>query len=279
MTPAAAPASRTPPRPGQHLWWAVPFVLLLGLLSPLAMAAAPAFPPLTGRVVDAADILSPQTEQQLAQLSAALEARSSDQLVVATVPSLGGTDIADYGYQLGRHWGIGTGKLSNGVLLLVAPAERQVRIEVGYGLEGTLTDALSSVIIRQAIVPRFKAGDYDGGVLRGATAISEILTGDAAEWQARAAQRPTHEGGGSIALGIIVAIFVLVFIINLSTARRRSNRFGALGGAGGKAVGGALDALPWIIMSGRGGRGGGWGGGGFRGGGGSFGGGGASGGW
>lgn len=278
MTPAAAPASRTPPRPGQHLWWAVPFVLLLGLLSPLAMAAAPAFPPLTGRVVDAADILSPQTEQQLAQLSAALEARSSDQLVVATVPSLGGTDIADYGYQLGRHWGIGTGKLSNGVLLLVAPAERQVRIEVGYGLEGTLTDALSSVIIRQAIVPRFKAGDYDGGVLRGATAISEILTGDAAEWQARAAQRPTHEGGGSIALGIIVAIFVLVFIINLTTARRRRGRFGALGGAGGKAVGGALDALPWIIMSGRGGRGGGWGGG-FRGGGGSFGGGGASGGW
>src|ERR1051326_1924547 len=109
---------------------------LLALLCWLAPAAAPPqFPALTGRVVDAANILSGDTKSDLNQKLAALEAKTSRQLVVVTIPSLGGYDIADYGYQLGRAWGVGQAKLNNGVLLIVAPTEHRVRIEVGYGLE------------------------------------------------------------------------------------------------------------------------------------------------
>src|SRR6202795_4190918 len=134
--------------------------LIAFLVLALPATAAPKFPTLTGRVVDDAHVLSDQTKGDLDQKLAALEAKTSRQLVVVTIASLQGYDIADYGYQLGRAWGIGQAKLNNGVLLIVAPAEHRVRIEVGYGLEGTLTDALSSVIISSVIVPRFKANDY-----------------------------------------------------------------------------------------------------------------------
>jgi len=121
---------------------AVALVGALGLAS-LPLFAAPTFPTLTGRVVDDANLLSPEDEQTLTQELKDLEDKSSDQLVVVTLPSLQGYEIEDYGYQLGRHWGIGTKELDNGVLLIVAPNERKVRIEVGYGLEPILTDALS----------------------------------------------------------------------------------------------------------------------------------------
>ncbi len=110
--------------------------------------------------------------------------------MVVTLPSLQGYPIEDFGYQLGRHWGIGTAKLSNGVLLIVAPNEHKVRIEVGYGLEGTLTDALSKIIIDNAILPKFRAGDYAGGIKDGVRDIIKVLTGDAAEVEDRAKARP-----------------------------------------------------------------------------------------
>src|SRR5581483_6572685 len=141
----------------------------------------PTFPALTGRVVDDADLLSPADEQELTDELKALEDKSSDQLVVVTLPSLQGYPIEDYGYRLGRNWGIGTAKLNNGVLLIVAPNEHRVRIEVGYGLEGTLTDALSKIIIENAILPKFRAGDYAGGIKDGVSDIIKVLTGDAAE--------------------------------------------------------------------------------------------------
>src|SRR5262245_62283725 len=120
----------------------------LALVPCLASALAePNFPALTGRVVDDSKLPSAADEQALLADLEALEKKSSDQVVVVTIPSLQGYAIEDYGYQLGRNWGIGTKQLNNGVLLIVAPNEHKVRIEVGRGLEPTLTDALSKIII------------------------------------------------------------------------------------------------------------------------------------
>lgn len=245
------------------------------------------FPALTGRVVDEANILDPALEQQIAQISAGLEQQTSDQLVVVTLANLRGREIEDYGYQLGRHWGIGqsgqnkqirgpgSGQAKdNGVLLIVAPNERRVRIEVGYGAEGRLTDALSSVIINQSILPRFRAGDFAGGILRGTQDITQVLGGDAQPFQAMADRR-ADEAHDSIGIGGAILFFVIWFFI-----ARLVSRGGGRGRRGGSSA--AAAALPFILMSGghRGGAfGGGFGGGGFSGGGGSFGGGGASGGW
>src|SRR5579871_4720688 len=135
-------------------------ILLAALWAGVALAAA-SFPPLTGRVVDQAKILSAVTIADLERKLADLEQKSGIQLVVATVPSLGGEEIEPYANALFRAWKLGESKKNNGALLLIAPNERRVRIEVGYGLEGTLTDAVSSLIIGNAIAPRFKAGDFN----------------------------------------------------------------------------------------------------------------------
>ena len=166
------------------------------------VAAALTFPPLTGRIVDQADILSPAAKAAIEPKLADLEAKSGIQLVVATVSSLEGQEIEPYANELFRTWKLGEADKNNGVLLLVAPNERRVRIEVGYGLEGTLTDALSKVIITNAITPRFKAGDFSDGVTRGVDDIITVLTTDASEWEARpelrldrAARQPVRRTG------------------------------------------------------------------------------------
>ena len=161
-------------RPRASFVW--PQALVVALLAALwasAALAAANFPPLTGRVVDQANILSPVTKADLERKLADLEQKSRIQLVVATVPSLDGEEIEPYANGLFRAWKLGEAKDNNGALLLIAPKERRVRIEVGYGLEGTLTDAVSSIIISNAIAPRFKAGDFNGGVTRG---VDDIIT-------------------------------------------------------------------------------------------------------
>jgi uncharacterized protein len=181
------------------------FLLILLLLS--GPAAAQNFPALTGRVVDGANLLSPADEAELTGKLQALQQASSRQLVVATVPDLQGYPIEDYGYQLGRKWGIGQKEANNGTILLVAPTERRVRIEVGYGLEPIITDALSWQIINQTILPRFKADDYPGGIKAGADALigqlgapPEVAEQKALEAarqrQAGAANRQSSGGGG-----------------------------------------------------------------------------------
>ncbi|HBK08338.1 MAG TPA: methanol dehydrogenase [Acetobacteraceae bacterium] len=137
------------------------------------------FPALTGRVVDEAGLLSPADRAALTVSLAALEATTTDQLVVVTLKSLQGRTIEDYGYQLGRHWKIGQKDKDSGVLLIVAVSERKVRIEVGYGLEGTLTDAETKLIIENLILPRFKIGDFAGGIKAGTAAIIQALGGAA----------------------------------------------------------------------------------------------------
>jgi uncharacterized protein len=149
-------------------------------------ALAQSFPSLTGRVVDQAGVLDPPVRAAIDQQLADLEAKTTDQLVVVTVRSLEGLTIEDYGLRLGRQWKIGQKDKNNGVLLVVAPHERKVRIEVGYGLEGTLPDAVASYIITETILPHFRANDMSGGVARGVDDIIEALTGDPAEWAARA---------------------------------------------------------------------------------------------
>ena len=142
---------------------------ILGLLlSVVAFAAyALTFPELTGRVVDDAGILDPATKAALERKLAEFETKTTGQLVVVTLKSLQGTSIEDYGYQLGRHWQIGQKEKNTGALLIVAPNERKVRIEVGYGFEGTLTDAVSKLIIENSIIPRLRVNDFAGGIGRG----------------------------------------------------------------------------------------------------------------
>ncbi|HEU0100639.1 MAG TPA: TPM domain-containing protein [Allosphingosinicella sp.] len=262
-------------------------LLLLLLLLVAAPAAAQDFPKLTGRVVDAANIIPPADEAALTQKLEAVETASSRQLVVATIPSLQGYDIADYGYQLGRHWGIGQKGANNGILLLVAPNEKKVRIDVGYGLEPIMTDALSHQIITGRILPAFKQGDFPGGINAGADAIIEQLQAppEQAEQKALAAQKAQprqggRSGGGSIFPLIfwgIVFLFVILPMLRRGRRGRRHRRSGIW--VWGPGMGGGWGGGGWGGGSSGGGFGGFGGGGGFSGGGGSFGGGGASGGW
>jgi len=263
------PASRVAPA-SMACGAALTFILSLALT-----ALAFDFPALSGRVVDQANIMSPVTRSDVEAKSKDLEDKSGIQLVVATVKSLQGSDIETYANQLFRFWKLGEAKKNNGVLLLVAPAEHKVRIEVGYGLEGTLTDALSSVIITSAITPRFKANDFSAGIERGVDGIIAVLTTDAAEWHRKAKVRsddPTAAFGALFpALLLVVAIFFIWYLIHNANGPP---------GRGGRSV-----FVPYGGSWGSGGSGGsGWGGGGgfdggFSGGGGSSGGGGASGSW
>ena len=178
-----------------------------------SVALAFNFPPLTGRVVDQANIMSAQSRNDLETKLKDLENKSGIQLVVATVKSLEGSDIETYANELFRNWKLGEAKKNNGVLLLVAPNEHKVRIEVGYGLEGTLTDALSSVIISSAIVPRFKANDFTGGIERGVDGIISVLSGDTADWQPKPSVRAEDSPQLSNELFSILFLLIVVFVV------------------------------------------------------------------
>src|SRR6188508_1672024 len=246
----------------------------LALLLWLTPAVAePTFPELTGRVVDDAQLLGAADIAELDAGLKALEDKSSDQVVVVTLPSLQGFTIEDFGYQLGRHWGIGTKEKDNGVLLIVAPNERKVRIEVGRGLEPLLTDAMSNIIINGAILPRFRSGDYAGGIKEGVKGIELVLTGDAAELAERVKGRRDADDPKTDWLVVIFWTIIIVWFIWVTW---RSTQRQAYGRRGGPVF---IPGPGWGGGSGGGGWSGGSGGGGFSGGGGSFGGGGSSGSW
>jgi uncharacterized protein len=244
------------------------------LLSAAALLAEPKFPALIGRVVDDAGILSPATVNNLVVMLAAHERATGEQVVVVTLPSLQGYSIEEFGYQLGRYWGIGEKGKNNGVLLIVAPKERKVRIEVGYGLEGELTDAKSSLIIQRDILPQFRRGDFDSGVLAGTRAILKVLSGEPEGTSPPGGARPSN--ASSIDPWLVVGLFGiwLMYVLLMRAMTRnprvirrigRSRYIGPgpfHGGFGSGSSGGFSGA-----------------GGGFTGGGGSFGGGGASGSW
>ncbi len=243
------------------------------IIAALAFACVSAFaynfPALSGRVVDQANIIPADTQTALTQKLADLEQKSGIQLVVATVNSLEGGDIETYANELFRAWKLGEKDKNNGVLLLVAPHEHKVRIEVGYGLEGTLTDALSKIIIVNAITPHFKTGDFGGGISRGVDDIITVLTTDSSDWQPRPQVRADQDNN-SAAIGwlLIGGFIILVVMLGVSPGFRWF----------------FFNVLLNMLLSSGGSRGGGdsWGGGGgggFSGGGVSSGGGGASGDW
>jgi len=244
--------------------------LLLSLLI-FPVSAEVQFPRLGSRVVDDAGMLSSSRRVQLNRLSEAHESATGNQVIVVTLPGLQGMAIEEYGYQLGRHWGIGQKGKNNGVLLIIAKAERQIRIEVGYGLEGQLTDAVASNIIYQVVRPAFKKGQFGQGIEAGARSIIQALGGEyVVKKQYRESRNKRPMGMGFVLiLGVLYYLLpMLGGVLGLGRPhRRRRGRYGATAGyIGGGSFGGG----------GFGGGGGGFSGGG---GGGGFGGGGASGGW
>jgi uncharacterized protein len=292
-------------------WHLLLLFALLACLPLTGLQAAPSFPSLTGRVVDGANLLPSVVERQLTQQLKAYEDKTTNQVVVVTLKTLQGYEIADYSYQLGRHWGIGQAGQDNGVLLVVAPKERKVRIEVGYGLEGTLTDALSKQIIDYEIIPRFKQKDYAGGIEAGTHAILGVLGGTYDVAAMKKAREPKQSRFELFFILLVISIVVGEFLATFmgtkaSTGTVFAGSFGAatwLGGTmamgllvsivatlfhlfarasgsgGGGGFGGGYRSGGYYGGYSSGGFGGGGFGGGFSGGGGSFGGGGASGGW
>ncbi len=275
-----------------------------------APASAQTFPELTGRVVDNADIIPADVEAELTARLEALETQSQRQFVIVTVPDLQGYDEQTFTYQLGREWGIGNAERDDGIILLVAVEERRVRIEVGYGLEGYVTDALSALIIQNQIVPRFRDDDYPGGIVAGADAIIqqlELPPDEAARIAQNAAESRSSDGGFPVGTLIWLAFMFFFFVLPIIRGGRRRRKYRRRKkGPWGKRRDDddddwdddddgwgrtARDIILWEIGSAvvrgaaSGGGGSSWGGGGggfgggFSGGGGSFGGGGASGGW
>lgn len=261
------------------------FIGLIWLLLISGMASAQQLPALSGRIVDNADMLSPEQENGLAAKLQGLEQATTRQLVVVTVPDLQGYPVEDFAYRLGNEWKLGNKEADNGAILLIARAERRIRIEVGDGLEPILPDAMAWIIIRDRITPRFKANDYAGGITAGVDALIEQLQAPPEQAEARAreaaqqqaASRNGSNDGGSIFPLIFWGVIIVFFILPMFRRRGKGRRYRRGGspvviwGPGWGSGGG------W--GGGSGGFGGGFGGGGFSGGGGSFGGGGASGGW
>jgi uncharacterized protein len=241
-------------------------LLLLASLIGLAAAAEPRLPTLSGRVVDEARLLSPSTRNELTEALAAHERATSNQVAVAILASLQGYDIEDFSVRLFRAWHLGQADRNNGVLLVVAPKEKKVRIEVGYGLEGALPDAIAHTIIQSEILPRFRAGDIEGGVVQGTRAVLGAIAGTY-----KPKTGTTYDANFDPMIAVLIAFVVLFLLHNMNAYRRGGHGFGGYYGGWGPSFGGSR---------GRSGSfGGGSSGGGFSGGGGSSGGGGASGSW
>jgi len=267
------------------------------LLFPSRPASALDVPRLSGRVNDYARMLSPETARQLDARLADFERTDSTQVVVLTIASLEGESLEEYAIKVAQAWGIGQKGTDNGALLLVSKGDRKVRIEVGYGLEGRLTDALSGRIIDRVIVPAFKAGRFDAGITDGVGAIIEAVRG---EYQGAPKGHDGNDGDDGAIFGIFMVAAVLTAVLSGLPPLLRAGIFGVLMPAAGLfasasarrlallGLGGVVLGLvgPYLFRSGRGGGGGFYvggrssgGGGGFSGGGGSFGGGGSSGSW
>lgn len=286
-------------------------LLVLAGLAGLAAAQAQDYPPRPdGPVYDGAGILSEATKAQLDAQLRTYNAETGRAIIVATVPSLGGASIETYATTLyADKWGIGGKERDAGLLLLIAPNERRMRIEVGYGLHGYFGGIMAGRVINDVIAPRFKEGNFDAGVTDGVAAILAHLAKSpedavAIEEAAQAAQAQKSRSDGGFPIGVLIwiAFMLFFFVVPLLARRGKRRKYRSRGDGpwGSRGLGDtARDVILWevgsaiargiIENSGRGGGGsGGWGGGGgFGGGGGGFGGfgggssggGGASGGW
>jgi uncharacterized protein len=245
---------------------------LFALFSPVHALEVP---PLRGRVNDLARLLPAERIQGLEGRLAQFEKETGHQVAVLTIPSLKGDSLEDFSIRVAENWKIGQKGFNNGAILLIVRDDRKLRIEVGYGLEGVLPDAIANRIIQEVIVPRFRGGDYAGGIEAGIESILKVTSGEPLPESVRKPPRRRNELVQSLPLLIFVlAAFLFVFLGNLGNRRTRSNWTGRRGRSnywGGPFIGGFGGGSGW--------GGGGSGGGGFSGGGGGFGGGGASGSW
>jgi uncharacterized protein len=286
------------------------FAICLLILWPMCLQVGPVsaltVPALKGRVNDYAQILSPATIQQLDNALSYFEQQESTQIVVLTVPTLEGDSLEDFSIRVAESWKIGRKKLDNGAILLVAKQEKKLRIEVGYGLEGKLTDLASSQIIRDVIAPQFKQGNFDQGVIDGVTAMMAAVKG---EFDIKASP-PPRKNTQNNDLGSLIMPLIIFFVVVGTLLHQKKAAAAAVGAIGSPLVGLFILGFSWIAlliliivglfgglaaatmqsggrgggffpMSGGGGFGSSSGGdfGGFSGGGGDFGGGGASGDW
>jgi len=151
------------------------FVSCLVLITAIAVSAQGTLPKPAGRITDLANVIDAGTEADLDRRIDGLEQKTSSEIAVVTVPSLDGVPVEDYAVRLFKEWGVGQARQDNGVLVLVAPNEREMRIEVGYGLEGILPDGLAGQIIREQFIPRFREDDYNGGIRDGVVRVIEIV--------------------------------------------------------------------------------------------------------
>lgn len=165
------------------------------------------FPKLTGRVVDVANILTPEVKNQLTQTLKEEEDKTSNQIVVVVLNTLNGYSIEEYAYQLGRFWGIGQKNKNNGVILLISMSERKMRIEVGYGLEGALTDAISKEIIENTLKPNFKAQQYEQGILKAVDKIITVIKGEYIT-------KPENSSKNESFIVLMILVFILFSLLN-----------------------------------------------------------------
>jgi uncharacterized protein len=217
-------------------WAAATLVGSLLVLLICAESAAREVPPLTGRVVDLAQVLSPSTAEQLSARLKSHEDKTTNQVAVLIIPSLEGEPLFDFSHRVATTWKLGQKGTDNGALLLVAIKDRKVRLEVGYGLEGALTDARSAQIIRNEIVPRFRAGDFAGGISAGVDAILKTIEGTYAAPERPPGPAQVDDRLGSVLLAVIIGVLI-------GLALSRMHRFV------GAAVGGGISflAAPWLV--------------------------------
>ncbi|QKF92260.1 YgcG family protein [Campylobacter sp. CCUG 57310] len=187
-------------------------ILSVLLLFAAIFAAELNFPHLTGRVVDEANILSNSAKENLTKILANHESNTTNQVVVVTLNSLQGRSLEEYSLELGRYWAIGQKDKDNGVLLVVAPNEKEIRIEVGYGLEGSLTDAISHEIIQRVIIPKFKDGNFEQGILDGVAKIIDFIDEDSGNDYVG---DPIEDMFYTLLSGVVGGSFVLVFLSGL----------------------------------------------------------------
>lgn len=241
------------------------FTVIFFLSTIAIYAQQPPVPKLWTRVTDEAGVLSPEFTQRLEGALKAFEDTTSNQIAVLLIPTLGGAIMEEYTIKVVEEWKLGRADFDNGALLFVAVKDRKLRIEVGHGLEGVLTDVVSSQIIRHEITPHFRQSDYEGGIAAGVLAMTQAIGGEYKGTPVR--EKPSGRGGSVVTTIIIITLIILISRNN--RGNRRNNRGG-----------GWFFGPMWYggsAWSGRSGSGGGFGG--FSGGGGSFGGGGASGSW
>lgn len=234
-------------------------------------------PALKGRVNDYAKIIRDSDEREIEEYLAGIEQTSGIQIAVLTMPSLDGEDISSFGIRVADKWNLGDKEKDNGAILIVAYAEHDLRIEVGDGLEGSLTDAKCGLILRNVIVPEFRDGNYSGGIMKGVKDMGAIASGDESAVSRSVREGEDNSGDDSLVPIFVIIVWLIFFVSMISAGARRSRRRGRYYHNGNTLAWIAADAALRSIMRGNGGGGHSSGGfGGFSGGGGHFSGGGAS---